>query len=90
MNNPTKNQGAVTKALDELAADLDKRLGQPLSRALAVINQIREMRFRPELEEQVAKELLRLKGMGYRDAQIERSARNLETVRNTLASMAIR
>jgi hypothetical protein len=87
---PTKNQGVVAKALDELAADVDKHFGVPLRATLAMIDEIRAMRFRRELEEAVAEGIRRLKGMGYRDAQIARILRGSQAVRDTVRSMAIK
>ena len=87
---PTKNQGAVAKALDELAADVDKHFGLPMRATLALIDEIRAMRFRPELEEKIAGAIRRLKGMGYGDAQLARISGNCEIMRNGLAKMALR
>lgn len=84
------HSGVVAKALDELAADLDKRLSQPANRTQAMIAEVREMRFPPELEEKIARELRGLKGIGYRDAQLARISRTLEAFRNGLAKLAIR
>jgi len=87
---PTKNQGAVAKALDELAADVDEHFGLPMRATLALIDEIRAMKFRPELEEKIAGAIRRLKGMGYRDAQIKKILRGSQMVRYTVRAMAIK
>ena len=85
-----EKKNLVTAALDDLAADVDKRFRQPMDQLLRLIESVREMKFSPELEHKIAEELRRLKGMGYRDAQLGRISRGCDALEKTLANMAIR
>lgn len=79
----------LSKVLEEWHEEVDRRLRQPANRVLAMIEQIRAMKFPPEMEGKIAAEIRRLKGTGYRDAQIERIVRACEALKKTLSNMAI-
>jgi actin-like ATPase involved in cell morphogenesis len=79
----------MRKVLDEWHEEVDRRLRQPANRILETIEQIRAMKFPPELEGKIAAEIRRLRGAGYRDKQLERIVRACEALKKTLSNMAI-
>lgn len=85
----TKNPDTISQVMDELAVHVDCSLRRPMNLILALIEEIRLMKFPPRADAVLAMKFRELLRVGLSPAEVADLERILDTLREGLAGLTV-